>query len=189
MECYCYLRNVHHKMPDGKTAHENIFCAQFDGPLIPFGAKLVSYKPIFRIDEARLHHVGNRMLPGIFMGHVFRAEGGWSGDLPVSDREDLENLTASDIHVKRFKRQEVAQEGKLLWPGAEGSPKLFDLPQPTRRNGRRNPEQDEKEEGDTLFERENGKYVWSMSGDFICRHHEVHRAKLYIPEATTFRTP
>ena len=53
------------------------------------------------------------MLPGIFMQHVLRAGGGWSGDLPIADCEDFESLSASAIHAKRFKRQEVAQEGKL----------------------------------------------------------------------------
>ena len=46
---------------------------------------------------------------------------------------------------------------------------------------RGNPEQSEKEE-DTLFEEENGKYFRSMSGAFKCRHHEVQRTKLYIPD-------
>ena len=43
-----------------------------------------------------------------------------------------ENLPASDIHVKRFKHREVAQEGKPCPPFADGFPKLFDLPQLAR---------------------------------------------------------
>ena len=39
----------------------------------------------------------------------------------------LQNMPASDIHVKRFKHQEVAQDGKLVFPCADGSLKLFDL--------------------------------------------------------------
>ena len=53
-----------------------------------------------------------------------------------------------------------------------------------RRNARQ-----EKTLGIPLFEEENGKYVWSMSGDFICRHHEVHRSKLYISGGRTFSIP
>ena len=39
--------------------------------------------------------VRSEMYPGMFMGSVSRAGGGWSGDLPTSDCEDLENLSAS----------------------------------------------------------------------------------------------
>ena len=66
------------------------------------------------------------------MGYVIRAGGGWSGELLIADCEDLGNLSASDIHVQQSKHQEVAQEGKLLFPCADGSVKLFDLPQPPR---------------------------------------------------------
>ena len=83
------------------------------GFLIPFGAT-VSYKPISSKDEARLHQFGKKMLPGIFMGNVLDAGGGWSGDLLMADFGDLENLSASDIHVKRFTHHKVAQEGKLV---------------------------------------------------------------------------
>ena len=64
------------------------------------------------------------------MEHVYYVrEGGWSGDLLITDCEDFENLSDSDIHVKQFKHQEVAQERKLSFPSADGSLKLFDLPQ------------------------------------------------------------
>ena len=49
---------------------------------------------------------------------------------------------------------------------------------------RRDPEQDAKEEA-TPFLEENGKYFWSMSGDFAYRH-DVHRRKLYIPGEAFF---
>ena len=35
-----------------------------------------------------------------------------------------------------------------------------------------------------FFVEANGKYVWSVSGDFKYLHHEVHRTTLYIPEET-----
>ena len=72
MECYCYLRNVHDKMADGKTANEKRSGVNVDGPLIPFGAKL-SYKPLSSKDEATLHQFVKKMLPRIFMGFVLRA--------------------------------------------------------------------------------------------------------------------
>ena len=52
-----------------------------------------------------------------------------------------------------------------------------------------NPEQVEKEEEDTIFEKRNGKYFCSMSGYFTCCHHEVHRTKLYVLDEPTFPIP
>ena len=67
------------------------------------------------------------MQPLIFMGNATRAGGGWSGDLLIVKWEDLENRSASDIHVKWFKHQEVVQEGKMLLPCSDRSLKLFHL--------------------------------------------------------------
>ena len=39
MECCCYLRTVHDRMADGKTAYEKRFAVTCDGPSTPFGAK------------------------------------------------------------------------------------------------------------------------------------------------------
>ena len=43
------------------------------------------------------------------------------GELLIADCEELEDLSASDFHIKMFKHQEVAQEGKQLFPCADGS--------------------------------------------------------------------
>ena len=99
------------------------------------------------------------MLPVIFMGYVLRAgRGGWSGNLLIAESEDLDNLLrASDIHVKRLTHKEVAQGGKLLFPCADGSLEIFfDLPPPPRGEmpATGNPEQDEKQEEDTIFQEE-----------------------------------
>ena len=67
---------------------------------MPFGAK-ASLKSVSSKDEARLHQFGKKMLPRIFMGYVLRVEKGWSGDLLTADCQDLEILSASEIHVKR----------------------------------------------------------------------------------------
>ena len=45
-----------------------------DGSLIPFRAE-VTYIPITSKDGARLHQIGKKMLPGIFMGYVLRSGG------------------------------------------------------------------------------------------------------------------
>ena len=133
MKCYCYLRDVHDKMADGKTVFGNIFGVKFDGPLIPFGAT-VSRKPISSTDEARLHQFGtNGVLPGMFMGYVSRAGKGMSVDMLIADCEDPSRTCQRQKSTSNvFKHQEVGQEGKLLLPCAGGSPELIDLPQPPR---------------------------------------------------------
>ena len=98
---------------DGKTTYEKRRGVKFDGLLMPYGAK-ISCKPISSKDEARLHQLGNNMFLGIFTGYVLRAGGDGHGNC-----EDLENLSASNIRVRRFKHQEVAQEGKLSFPSAD----------------------------------------------------------------------
>ena len=48
-------------------------------------------------DEALLHQLGAKMLPGIFMGYLLHAEGG----MLVADWGDIENCESiSDIHIK-----------------------------------------------------------------------------------------
>ena len=118
MECSCNLRNEHDKMADGKTADGKTSGVKLDGLLIPFGAK-VSDKPISSNDEARLH-----------------CRRRWSGDLRIADCEDLDNLSASGVHAKRFKHQDVVQEGTLLFFCADGPLILFDLPQLPRAQGK-----------------------------------------------------
>ena len=52
-ERFCYLRNLHDKMDDGKTAFENKYGKTFDGPSFPFGT-LVEYIPITAKDKSRI---------------------------------------------------------------------------------------------------------------------------------------
>ena len=72
MECYCYLRNIHHLLPDGKTPYERRFGMPFNGPVIPFGA-MVEYHTIAAKDQPKLHQFGAKVLPGIFFGYVLYA--------------------------------------------------------------------------------------------------------------------
>ena len=121
--------------------------------LILFGAK-VSCKPLSSIDESRRLQLGKRMRPAKV----------------IADRGHLENLSASDIHVKLFMHQEVPQEGKLSFPCIQESLQLFG------KNKKRKP----------LSNKKNIKDFWSMTGDFIYRHHEVQRTKLYILDEMAF---
>ena len=72
MERYCYLRNVHDKMADGKTAFEKRFGKEFDGPLVPFGS-LMEHVPTTAKDRSRTHQVGQTTMRGIFLGVVLLA--------------------------------------------------------------------------------------------------------------------
>ena len=53
---------------------------RFDDPAILFGTEIV-HAPVAPKHGARMHHVGAKMLPGISVGYVLHAEGGWIGDL------------------------------------------------------------------------------------------------------------
>ena len=105
-----------------------------------------------------MHQVSKKVLPGIFVGYVSRA--GMVRRLAHCGLRRPREL-ASEIHVKRFKHWEVAQEAKLLSPCADRSLKLFDLPPYPRGEvpATGNPEQDEKEEEDTVFDEQNGKIL------------------------------
>ena len=67
------------------------------------------------------------------MGYVQHAGGGWTGDLLVSDWEQIERATTnSDIYTKRFKAEEVAvtlKQDAYCFPIAAGD---LCLPDDTR---------------------------------------------------------
>ena len=99
VECYCSLRDVQDLLSDGKTPYERRFGVPFDGPVILFGAMVV-YHPIFAKDQSRMHQIGKKVLPGIFLGYVSYAERIWKGDILVSDAEELEKMGAFEIHAR-----------------------------------------------------------------------------------------
>ena len=84
MECYCYLRSVQDLLADGKTPYERRFGEPFKGPNIPFGA-MVEYFPIPARDLARLHQLGEKVLPGIFFACALVAGEIWKGGVFVAD--------------------------------------------------------------------------------------------------------
>ena len=55
---------------------------------MPFGAML-KCQWISAKDQSRLHHIGKKVLPGIFLGDVLIADGFWQGDIWVADIEEL----------------------------------------------------------------------------------------------------
>ena len=88
--------------------------------------------------------------------------------------KSISSQDEADVHLKRFNHKRSRTRRNPVVPMCRRN-SLFDLPPPPRGEMPvgRNPEQDEKEEEDTLFGEADGKVFWS--GGSIWRRHEVHR--------------
>ena len=207
MECNTYLRNVQDLLSDGKTPYERRFGKPFKGPIIPFGS-LVEYHPITAKDQSRIHQFGKKVLPGLFLGYALYAEGIWKGDVLIADPEELETMDASEIYSKRLHAKEVIfskEKGEFILPIADGRIKTLGGDQDLRTSTlvRHRPIQGESNV-DFLGESEGslpqpqdslpdaGEAIndfWSMSGNFMFRHHVEPRVKLYSPREESFPIP
>ena len=78
VEYYGYLRNIQDKLSDGKTPYERRFGEPFKGPIFPFGS-LVEYYTISAKDQSRIHQLGKKVLPGLFLGYAFALGGNLEG--------------------------------------------------------------------------------------------------------------
>ena len=162
-------------MADGWTAYEKIYCVQFEGLVVPFGTK-VSYKPISAEDEGKT-------------ASAWQKDAFWcSWNILYVRWEDGQAMCSSRIaKISRTGTRTVAQERKLLLPFADGSLKLFDLPR-HQRGGmpvKGSLEQDERKKKTQITNQRTVKTFWSTSRDFKSRHHEVHRANLYVHSGRT----
>ena len=193
---------------DGTTPHEGRFGEPLKGPIIPLGS-LVEYHPATAKDQSRIHQFGKKVLPGIFLGYALYAGGIWKGDIMVADIEELETMDASEIYSKRLNAKEVIfpkENGKFIFPVADGRIKLpggdQDLrtstlirDRPIRGESHRNilgesegsplspPQDSYPDAGEAIND------FWSMSGNFIYRHHVEPRVKLYSPREESFPIP
>ena len=126
LECFSYLRNIQDLLSDEKTPYERRFGRPFVGPLIPFGS-LVEYYPIPAKDQSRIHQLGQKVFPGLFLGHALYAVKIWKGDILVADNEELETMDAKEIYSKRLNAKEVifpTENGKFIFPAEDGRIKL-----------------------------------------------------------------
>ena len=207
IECFSYLRNIQDLLSDGKTPYERRLEDLFKGPIVPFGS-LVEYRPITAKDQSRIHQFGKKVLPGLFLGYALYAGGIWKGDVLVADLEELETMDASEIYPKRLNAKEATfpkEKGKIIFPIADGriNPLGGDQDLKTSTLIRQRPIRGESHV-DFLGESEGslpppqdsfpdaGEAIndfWSMSGNFIYRHHVEPRVKLYSPREESFSIP
>ena len=126
MECYTHLRKIQDLLSDGKTPYERRFGEPLKGPIIPFGS-LVKYYPISAKDLLRLHQLGPKVLPGIFIGCALNAGESGKEDIVVADIEVLEQMDASELHARRLNAKEVLTHMKgetFTFPVADGTVKI-----------------------------------------------------------------
>ena len=201
VECYTYLRNVTDLLSDGKTPYERRFGKPFEGPVIPFGS-LVEYHPITAKDQSRIHQFGKKVLSGLFLGYALYAGGIWKGDVLIADLEELETMDASEIYSKRHNAKEVIfpkEKGEFIFHSQMDESNLGgDQDLRTSTLIRQRPIQGENHI-DFLGESEGSlppphaseaiHDFWSISGNFIYRHHVEPRVKLYSPREESFPIP
>ena len=205
LECYTFLWHIQDLLSDGKTPSERRFELPFNGPIIPFGS-IVEYHPISAKDQWRIHHFGKKVLPGLFLRYALYAEGIWKGDMLVADIEQLDTMVGSEIYSKRLDAKEVIfpkENGKFIFPAADGRIKFVGGYQelrastlirdhPIRGEGQRDflgesegsPPPPPQDSFPDAGEARND--FWSMSGNFIYRHHVEPRVKLYSPREESF---
>ena len=207
MECKTYLGNVQDLLSDGKTPYERRFGKPFEGPIIPFGS-LAEYHPLTAKDQSRIHQFGKKVLPGLFLGYALYAGRIWKGDILVTDIEESEMMAASEIYSKRRNAKEVIfpkENENFIFPVADGRIKLPGGDQdlrtstsirhrPIRGEGHIDfhgesegslppPHDSSQDAGEAIND------FWSMSGNFIYRHHVEPRVKLYTPREESFPIP
>ena len=158
---------------------------------------MVEYHPITNCEGSVTNpSIGKKVLLGLFLGYDLYAGGIWKGDVLIADLEELETMDASEIYSKRLNAKEVIfpKQGEFIFPIADGRIKTFGGDQELRTSTliRHRPIQGESNI-DFLGESEGslpqphdslpdaGEAIndfWSMSGNFIYRHHVEPRVKL-----------
>ena len=183
MECHTYLRNVTDLLSGGKTPYERRFGQSFKGPTIPFGS-LVEYHPLTAKAQSRIHQFGKKVLPGLFLGYALYAGGILKGDVLAADLEELETMDASEIYSKKTQceRGDISQRKRRIH--------FSNRRWTNQTSGRRSrPENIHLDTAATNSRRKSSHLFWSMSGNFIYRHHVEPRVKLYSPREESFPVP
>ena len=180
----------------------------FNGPVIPFGA-MVECHPISAKDQSRLHQFGAKVLPGVFLGYASYAGGIWKGDIMVADIEELEEMDASELHARRLNAKEVLTPMKgenFIFPVADGTVKtsggdqvlrtftlIWDHTDQEEEQGNLQGESDGSsstpQRDSSWYDGDAGNDFWSISCNFIYRHHVEPRVKLHVRREESFPIP
>ena len=207
MEWYTHLRNVTDLLSDGKTPCERRFGQALKGSIIPFGS-LFEYHPITAKDQSRIHQFGKKVLPGLFLGYALYAGRTWKGDVLIADLEELETMDASEIYSKRLNAKEVIfpkekvefnspiADGRIKTPGRDQELRTSTLIRERPNRGESHIDFLRESEGslpppqDSFPDASEAiNDFWSMSGNFIYRHHVEPRVTLYSPREESFPIP
>ena len=82
---------------------------------------------LLRRDQSTLHQLARTFLSGIFLGYALYAGGIWKGDILIPEIEELENMDASEIFLRRINAKEVSitlKGEEFIFPVADGTAKL-----------------------------------------------------------------
>ena len=129
----------------------------------------------------------------------------------VADIVELEEMDASELQARRLHAKEVLtpqRSGNFMFPVANGTVKIFGREQRLRTSTLTRERQERGEEQEVLRgesyglssltpfqddstrdDEEAKSDFWTITGDFIYRHHEEPRVKLYMPTEESFLVP
>ena len=182
MEWYCYLRNVHDKMADGKTADARTYGVTLDGPVVPFGAQSVANPSLSKVSHGFISLVKNAEWN---VNGSCLACAGEGQVTPLQQIAETWNTCLPPMFKSKGSSIKKLHMEKLLQPCGVGTLNIFDLFRPhqwrktpsgetsCKTNGKR---------GRNKLRRGKRKYFRNMSGDFIHCDHELHRATFVRPK-------
>ena len=205
MECYTYLRNIQDPLSDGKTPYERRFGKPFKGPIIPFGS-LVEYYTISAKDQSRIHQCERKSYldcssdtdcTRVYFGRVtywlqtLRSWRRWTHRKSTRKR-----LNAKEVIFPKEKWIFPATNGRIKLPGGDQDLRTSTLIRGRQIRGESHFDFLGESEGSLLPPHDSfpdaGEAIndfWSISGNFMCRHHVEPRVKLYSPREEPFPVP
>ena len=191
-------------LSDGKTPYERRFGKPFKGPIIPFGS-LVEYCTISAKDQSRIHQWERKSYldcssdtdcTRVYFGRVtywlqtLRSWRRWT-----HRKSTRERLNAKEVIFPKEKWILQASNGRIKLPGDQDlrtSTLIRDRPI----RGESHVDFLGESEGSLLPPHDSfpdaGEAIndfWSISGNFMCRHHVEPRVKLYSPREESFPVP
>ena len=150
--------------------------------------------------------MGKKVLPGLFLECGLYAGVFWKGDVLVADLEELETMDASEIYSKKTpcERGDISQRkwnfpatnGQIKLPGGDQDLRTSTLIRDRPIRGESHVDFLGESEGSLLPPHDSFpdgaeaiNDFWSISGNFIYRHHVEPRVKLYSPREEPFPVP